>query len=425
MVKLANDFDVSGGEVSIGPDLPEWQKRLIEAIKQGKMKKFSSLYPDAVNQAITESERGQAGWAPGPILTDRGKVDRASKNYEDAENKRARDQQREVDQQRRQGFEDLYNQLLQMMGQQSGGPSFEELQSRAQTIADAQFNPQIELLYRQQAAAQDRAKRSQEGLGGLYEALANSYASDVPNVQQTYQNAINTQQGQQQQLQQNLQSDYQGRQDALNQLAQQYNQQQAADEGMQPILNDQTFIQNLQQQIGQQGQQALQQQQAANVNYTQQGQRLSQAEGSNRQADVMAQLEDYMRQSEGNIAGLNAERQGSMASALAQMQNQQDQMRMQNQQNQWSQMMDMLGARQSIDKMFQPQQAEQPSFQDIIAGQRLGLDQEKMMNDYILELAKASGLEGADLIAFIQSIKGGGTGGNIATIPFSGKKVLM
>lgn len=317
--------------------------------------------------------------------------------------------------QRAGAMDQFYNQMMQIMQRGAPtpmsymGPSNEELRSRSQMIAGAQFDPQIEAIRRMMGETQTRANTNNEQLGLLYSALAREAEADIPEVQQTYQTAIDQQNQQQAALQQALTADYGARTSAIDELAAQLGQQDTAAAANEQIAADQAFLQNLERQIGASQAGALQQMQAVNTEYTRQGAGLARQEGANRRTDLMEELESYLRQREGDITGLTSQREATAAASLAEMLAQADQARQQvSMQNtsmmndwrntQWSQMMDLFQMRQAMDKALQPQG---PSASDMLGAQRLDFDQEQAMRQWVLDLTKdLKGQERIDAINF-------------------------
>lgn len=341
--------------------------------------------------------------------------DRQAKEREEVASISGRGFPRMTEQQSRaQAMEEFFQQM-QNMTQGSptplsySGPSNEDLQARANTMASAQFDPQIEAIRRAMGETQTRAGASDVKLEQLYGALAGAYEQDVPKVEATYQNALNETAAQQQALQQALSADYGARTTAIDQLAASLGQEEAAAAGNEQIRNDQAFIQNLQNQMAASQQNALNQMQAVNTTYTQQGANLARSEGTNRRSDLASELESYLRESEGEIGGLTSQRQSQAAAAYMQMLSEADtarqQVNMQNtsmmndwRQGQFSQMMDLFQARMAMDKAMTP---EGPSASDMIAGQRLTFDQEQAVRQWVLDLTKdLKGQERIDAINF-------------------------
>lgn len=320
-------------------------------------------------------------------------------------------------------LQELYDQLAaQLENDNQGyspiysGMSLEDMQRHAEAVAAAQYDPQIEAIRRMISETQGRAERNKGEIGSMYQALSQAYEADVPKVQQMYDNAQIDAINRQKALQDALSADYQARQQSVNQEAAALGQGAAAQEAIQPIQNDQAFLQNLANTVSEQTNSNLGLLENANVAYTQQGGRLAGLEGSNRQADLMAQLEDYIRSQEGNIQGLTNQRQGDYAKYLSDLQMQDQQNRMQDNQmrmqfesqkaaQQWQQLMDLAGL-----KMEMMPKEEGPSISDIIAAQRLGFDQDqasintnRQIMEMALKISEEQGISFEEAMKFVQA----------------------
>lgn len=316
---------------------------------------------------------------------------------------------------RRGSMEEFFAQMQQIMQgsapapMQYTGPSNQELLGRSQMLAAQQYDPQIQAIARMMQETEGRAARNETELGNLYSALAGAYESDIPKVQQTYQGAIDQSNQQQASLQQALASDYGARNSAMDELARSLGQEQAGDVVGEQLSADQAFLQNLERQVGTSQLGALQQMQAVNTEYTRQGANLARGEGTSRRSDLRADLEDYIRSSQGKITDLGSQREATASAQymqmLAQAEEARQQVAMQNtsQQNQWrsgqfGNMMDLFQMRMAMDKAMQP---EQPGASDILGAERLQFDQENALRNWVMELAKTSGLKGQELVDFI------------------------
>lgn len=321
---------------------------------------------------------------------------------------------------RAQSMEDFFMQMQQIMqgsaptALQYTGPSNQELRNRSSLIAAEQYNPQIQAIARMMQETEGRAARNEVELGNLYGALAGAYEQDIPKVQQTYQGAIDQSNQQQAALQEALAADYGARTSAIDDLARSLGQEQAGAVAGEQIAADQAFLQNLERQVGASQLGALQQMQAVNTEYTRQGANLARGEGTSRRSDLRADLENYIRSRQAEISDLNSQREATAAAQYAQMLAQADEARQQialqntSQMNQWrsgqfGQMMDLFQMRMAMDKALQPQG---PEASDILGAQRLAFDQEKALRDWVMELAKTSGLQGQELVDFINQYMG-------------------
>lgn len=303
-------------------------------------------------------------------------------------------------------LEDLYRQLLERFNQSQStyqssytGMSPEFMQGRANSIVDAQYNPQIDLIRGQISQAQTRADRNKGELGNMYAALSQAYEADVPRIQQMYDNAAAESAAQQQQLQAALAANYDSQANTVNREASALGQQAAAAEALAPMGEDEKFLTTLAGQIASQDQATLNQLEQNNVAYTQQGARLAGLEGNNRQADLMTQLEDYVNQQNSGIQTLENARGSDFAKLMFEMQ-MTDQERLaqesqnaqafnaQQQSQNWQQLMDIAGIRMKMaEAQSQGQQQLDPA--DLIAAERLNFDRQNAIAKMVMDLLQS------------------------------------
>lgn len=314
-------------------------------------------------------------------------------------------------------LEDLYRDLLERFNQSQSQSSYapyvpsytgmtpEFMQGRASSITDAQYNPQIELLQNQIAQAQQRTDRNRGEVGDMYAALAAAYESDVPRIQGMYDKAQGEAQARNQQMSQNLAAIYDQQQAAVANEAAAMGQQAAAAEATAPMSQDEAFLTQLAGQIASQEQATLNQLEQNNVAYTQQGGRLAGLEGNNRQADMMAALEDYIGQQNAGIQTLENARGSDFARLMYEMQMADQQMMAQERQNanafnaqqaqigaqsqaqQWQQLMDIAGIRmQMAEAEMKANQEEPVDPSDLIAADRLQWDKQNAIAQMVLQL---------------------------------------
>lgn len=332
--------------------------------------------------------------------------------------------------------QDLYEKLAAIIGggqsyqpspyQSSYNPmSLEDMQSRSESLVSSQYDPQIEAINRAMQQTQGRANTNKQEIGNMYQALSSAYEQDVPKVQQTYDVAQQEALQRQQQLQQQLDQSYNTGQQSVSNEAAALGQGEAANYVNQQMSQDEAFIRNLANTTSEQNNSNLALLENANVAYTQQGGRLAGLEGNNLQTDLMRQLEDYMQTQQGNIQGIQGQRQADYVKYLsdlemsdrdAQMQDsqmrsqydsQQQSMQAQQQAFQWQQMMELAGLQM---QMAEANQEPEMSISDQIAAGRYGLDQRqadfnvnKTVMEMAMKIAEEQGISFEEAMQFVQS----------------------
>jgi hypothetical protein len=199
------------------------------------------------------------------------------------------------------------------------------LQQQAEASASAQYDPIIAALRGQASSAQRRASRNTQQLGSMYTGLSNSLMSDIAPIQQQFTDTQAKTGQQYQDLQNKIKNQYASSQAEQEAMMKRLNIEAAAPQALAGQQSDRDFLvsnaategQNVQSQLAQQG--------AGAVNYTRQGSELARTEGTNRQADLMSVLADYLQGIEGQIgsneAAKSASIQGNLASLMQQSQN--------------------------------------------------------------------------------------------------------
>lgn len=249
----------------------------------------------------------------------------------------------------------LFDILMQLaMGQ---GLDPKELSKQAMAAASQQYDPQIEELKREMGITEQHAGRSQQQIGQMYGALKQSDLADIPQIDEMFNQSKNKVGQQYQQLGNQVSSQYANAQKQQMDLMKQLNIQAAAPDALKAQQSDQAFFQGQQGQSKQDTLDAMSLLQQGADDYSRQGSEIAGLEGNNRQADVMAALQDYMTQAQGKVGDLEAQKQNGYTSALSQLAQQQ-------QQGQQTQFGNIL----QLAKM----QYEMQHDQDVLAQQKTG-----------------------------------------------------
>lgn len=268
-------------------------------------------------------------------------------------------------------IEDIIAKLesLQDPGRYSIDPELLERQARA--TAAAQYDPVISQLRNQAGVATGRANRNKEQLGSMFSGLSQSLMNDVAPIQQQYANTKQQTANQYTDLQNQLKQQYSNSQAEQEAMLRRLNIEAAAPDVVQGqqsdrdlyLANAATEAQNVQSQLSQQ--------EGGAVNYTRQGAELARTEGTNRQADLMANLSDYLSQVEGQIGSNEAAKQQAYIAQLAGLQTNAQESAVKNSQRDFENYIKVLSVMQSLQGN---QQKPSPvkSLGDV-AGRALGL----------------------------------------------------
>lgn len=236
-------------------------------------------------------------------------------------------------------------QRLQDPSRYYGDPNMLEAQARA--LVSAQYDPVTTALKGQASAAEQRAGRNREMLGSMYSGLSQSLMNDIAPIQQQYANTQQKTAGQYQELQQGIKQQYADSQAEQEAMMKRLNIEAAAPQALATQQSDKDFAVTQAMQQGQNVQDQLSQQGSGAVTYTRQGSEIARSEGTNRQADLMAQLSDYLNQVGSQIAGNEAAKGAAYQSSLMGLQQDASKSAVSNAQRDFENYLKVLGFMQS------------------------------------------------------------------------------
>lgn len=230
-------------------------------------------------------------------------------------------------------------------------PSFDpnRYKSQAEQAVNAQFNPIISNIMSQQGAARTRAGQNRQAVSNMYAGLANSMNADAVTTGKQYDAA--------QAESSKLYTDERNR-IAAGYAADAASQRAAAkrlgienlglDQELAQQQNDQRFADELGSQQMQSSQSALGMQQAAAQDYDRAMANASKAEGNEAQQDIIRGLEDYMTQSNSDLANVRSQQAGSVNDLMMKLAQAQYQSDVANTQFQYQQQRDYVGDQNSL-----------------------------------------------------------------------------
>ncbi len=192
-------------------------------------------------------------------------------------------------------------------------PDSNELQRQAMLQASQQYDPIISGLKGQETSAQARATTNQAKLAQMYAALTSSLQGEVPQVERINKDTSDKTASAYDQLQQSIQGQYAKSHDDQMALLQRLNLEAAAPDVFKQQDTNQNFQLGQAKTNAQTAQDALNLEGQGALNFTRQGADISQAEGTNRQADVMSNLQDLLNALEGKIGENQAAKQSAIA----------------------------------------------------------------------------------------------------------------
>jgi hypothetical protein len=222
------------------------------------------------------------------------------------------------------------------------------LERQAMAQAAAQYDPLISALAQQGSAAQARAGRNSQQLGSMYTGLSNSLMGDIAPIQQQFSQAQNKTAEQYAGLQQGIKDQYAASQAEQEAMMKRLNIEAAAPTALEGQFKDRDFAVTQAAQQGQNVQSQLEQQGAGAVTYTRQGSELARTEGTNRQADLMAALSDYLNQVQGQIGAQKAAKSAAYQSNLLGLEQDASKSAVQNAQRDFENYIKVLGVMKSM-----------------------------------------------------------------------------
>lgn len=193
------------------------------------------------------------------------------------------------------------------------------LAQQAMELVSSQYDPAIAQLEQQMASAQTRAARNKTELGNMFNTLSTNLQGDIPAIEQMYTQDKAESKAGYDQLQQQTTDQYAKSEADQQAMLQRLNVQAAAPDVLAAQERDKNYFTQLAAQNAATEQSALGTEERGAVNYTRQGSEIARAEGVQRQADLMAQLEDVLAQYGSQIGAQRAAKNNAYLSALGQL----------------------------------------------------------------------------------------------------------
>jgi hypothetical protein len=194
------------------------------------------------------------------------------------------------------------------------------LSQQAMAAASAQYDPLIAALRGQMQSTESRANRNKAALGQMFGELSGSLRGEIPGIRQRNVAEQKDLRGQYNQLAGQIKKQYDTSEKEQTALMERLGTQAAAGDVLPAQQRDEDFFTNLARTEGQTNVSALAQEGRNFADYTQAGAQIARHEGTSRQADLMAQLQDILGEYEGQIGSHQAAKQAAYVSGLGQLQ---------------------------------------------------------------------------------------------------------
>lgn len=229
----------------------------------------------------------------------------------------------------------------------------EMMEREARAMAGAQYDPIIARLRNQMGLAEQRAGRNKEALGAMFNQLSGNLSAEIPEIQEMYQGAAQKTAGQYADLKNSITQQYSNSQAEQEEMMKRLNIEAAAPDVLQQQGVDRDYYVNRASTDAQTQASALGQEERGAVEYTRKGSQMAQTEGTQRQADLMFQLQDLLAQYEGQIGEAEIGRNQSYLSALYGLRNDSSKQAMDAAQRDFENYIKMIGVGQSLNKAGQ------------------------------------------------------------------------
>lgn len=309
-------------------------------------------------------------------------------------------------------IQQILGQLQKLIsGQGQGMPEFQPMQmpvfdpnrykKQAEESVNAQFNPIIQQILGQQGQTQQRARQNRVSVRDLYAGAVN----DINTQSAVGQKGFDAAQGQSKKLYEDERSRIAAAY-AADAAAQRQEAKRLGTEalGVNEAISEQNadkqFADQMQSQQMQSTQGAMEQQQQAAGQYDRSIASATRAEGIESQEDIMRQLEDFMGQSNSDLANTRAQQAGSISDLMMKLANSGYERDSQNQQFQYQQQRDYIGDQQNMMKMQQDQLMAQLEAQ--AAGQGQGNEKLNPWQQVATFAEQLQPGQGSSLVAAIQ-----------------------
>lgn len=190
------------------------------------------------------------------------------------------------------------------------------IEAQARAAAEAQYGPVIAALRSQQSSAQTRGNRNKEALGVMFNQLSDSIRGELPAIQQNYDTTIANTGNQYKALEGSINDQYKQSQVEQEAMYKRLNIEAAASDTLPQQMRDRDFFVNNARTEGQTQNAALTTEKQGAVDYTNRGTQMARTEGTQRQADLMMQLQDLMAQFESQIGANTAAKEQAYNAGL-------------------------------------------------------------------------------------------------------------
>lgn len=231
------------------------------------------------------------------------------------------------------GIDDILAQLQALQDPSKYLADDNSLRAQAAAIAGAKYDPIIAGLRNQAAQATKRGEQGQKDVISIFNQLSDSLKGDIPTIEGQYNQAQDRQTGQFNDLKQGIQDQYAKSQAEQAQIYKDLGIQAAASDVTPQQQTDRDYFTNRASTDAQVQNSALTQEKQGMVDYTNRHSQNARTEGTQRSADILANLNNLLEQYNANIAGNEAAKAQETMAGFLNLQNQNRQSASQQAQN--------------------------------------------------------------------------------------------
>ncbi len=225
------------------------------------------------------------------------------------------------------------------------------LMQQATGSAGAQFDPLIKQLQAEMARTTERGKANQNEARSMYNDLATDIAGELPQITNQMAQASQETKNRYDETQAQLKSQYDQQAQQQAELYKKLGIQAATPDASQQAMEDQAYFQQQSQSDEAAAMQLLNEMKNSDVSYNRQSADNTRLAGENTAQDIGAQLEEYLQQAGGKMAGLQSGRESAIQGMLAQLQQQDAQRVSQQEETEYDRLMDMFNLQLRMQEM--------------------------------------------------------------------------
>jgi hypothetical protein len=248
------------------------------------------------------------------------------------------------------GIAQLQAALAAQMSGGSSGMSDKEISRLISQSVGGTYDPQIKAIQQEMGRAKSRAGTAKADLKALYNDLSGYYTGHVGSTKAMYGVSKKDAQQRTQGLKNSITADYTERLKEQVDMYKSLGIEAAAPSATEGQYADQASQLAQADISGNAEAQALAVQEQGDATYWNEGAGIAQMEGTERQADVITQLQDYLNTQGASVAGLKGQKSAAYSSALLDAKKKRADQANQRQNETWNRMMDLARLKQSAAK---------------------------------------------------------------------------